>query len=107
MTDEEVEDNFRNLILEGQYGQLVEYFKDKISEDNPPLDFKSPLRLKSDPEDEATKEAEPPEENGEENNEEGEDGEEEAAGEEAGGNEETRETNGEENAEEAPEQSDN
>ena len=45
MTDDEIEDNFRNLIKEKQLVALADYFADKISDDHKPLDYKSPLRL--------------------------------------------------------------
>lgn len=64
MTDEEIDQNFMNLIKEKQLVALADYYAEKISDDNKPIDFKSPLRL-----------------SGEENGEEGEGGE----GEETGG----------------------
>ena len=45
MTDEEVDQNFLNLIKEKQLVALADYYADKIGDDNKPLDFKSPLRL--------------------------------------------------------------
>ena len=45
MTDEEIDQNFRNLIKEKQLVALADYYADKISDDNKPLDFESPLRL--------------------------------------------------------------
>lgn len=45
MTDEEIDQNFLNLIKEKQLVALAEYYADKIGDDNRPLDFKSPLRL--------------------------------------------------------------
>ena len=68
MTDEEIDQNFLNLIKEKQLVALADYYADKIGDDNRPLDFKSPLRL-----------------SGEEENQEGEG--EGSEGEESGGNE--------------------
>ena len=45
MTDEEIEQNFQNLIKEKQLVAIADYFADKISDDNKPLDYKSPIRL--------------------------------------------------------------
>lgn len=45
MTDEEIDQNFLNLIKEKQLVALADYYADKISDENKPLDFKSPLRL--------------------------------------------------------------
>lgn len=45
MTDEEIDQNFLNLIKEKQLVALADYYADKIGDDNRPLDFKSPLRL--------------------------------------------------------------
>ena len=45
MTDEQIDQNFLNLIKEKQLVALADYYADKISDDNKPLDFKSPLRL--------------------------------------------------------------
>lgn len=45
MTDEEIDENFKNLIKEKQLVALADYYADKISDDNKPLDYKSPIRL--------------------------------------------------------------
>jgi len=45
MTDEEIDQNFLNLIKEKQLVALADYYADKINDENKPLDFKSPLRL--------------------------------------------------------------
>lgn len=45
MTDDEIDENFRALIKEKQMVALADYFADKISDENKPLDYKSPLRL--------------------------------------------------------------
>ena len=48
MSDKDIEDNFNELIREKQLVAIAEYFADSVSEDNPPVDFKSPIRLKKD-----------------------------------------------------------
>ena len=45
MTDEEIDENFKNLIKEKQLVQLADYYANKISDENRPLDYKSPIRL--------------------------------------------------------------
>ena len=45
MSDEEVLQNFKNLIYEKQLISLGDFFSDKISDDNYPVDFTSPIRL--------------------------------------------------------------
>lgn len=45
MSDEEIDQNFRNLIKEKQLVALADYFSDKISDDHKPLDYTSPIRL--------------------------------------------------------------
>ena len=45
MSDEEVLENFKNLIYEKQLISLGDFFSDKISDDNYPVDFTSPIRL--------------------------------------------------------------
>ena len=45
MSDEEVLQNFKNLIYEQQLISLGDFFSDKISDDNYPVDFTSPIRL--------------------------------------------------------------
>lgn len=47
-TDEELRENDLELIHEKQMTAVADYFADSISEDNPPVDFKSPVRRKSD-----------------------------------------------------------
>lgn len=73
MTDEEIDQNFLNLIKEKQLVSLADYYADKIGDDNKPLDFKSPLRLSG--------------EEKEEGDSSGEQGGEESSGEEQGGGE--------------------
>jgi hypothetical protein len=45
MTDDEIDENFHALIKEKQLVALADYFADKISDENKPLDYKSPIRL--------------------------------------------------------------
>ena len=47
-SDKDIEENFRNLIKEKQLTAIGDFFADQISEENPPVDFKSPIRLKKD-----------------------------------------------------------
>ena len=47
-TDEQVKENFNLLIKEKQLIAIADYFAEQISPDNPPVDFKSPIKLKSD-----------------------------------------------------------
>lgn len=55
-TDEEINDNFMQLIKEKQLVALADYYADKIGDDNRPLDFKSPLRLSGEENEEGNKE---------------------------------------------------
>lgn len=55
MSDAEIEQNFNNIIKEKQLIQLADFFAEKISEDNPPVDYKSQIRLKNDLKDEQVK----------------------------------------------------
>lgn len=48
MSDKDIEDNFNELIREKQLVAIAEYYADQVSEENPPVDFKSPVRLKKD-----------------------------------------------------------
>jgi hypothetical protein len=48
MTDKDIEENFNELIREKQLVAIADYFAERISEENPPVDFKSPIRLKKD-----------------------------------------------------------
>ena len=48
MSDKDIEDNFNELIREKQLVAIAEYYADQVSEENPPVDFKSPIRLKKD-----------------------------------------------------------
>lgn len=47
-TDRDIEENYRNIIKEKQMTAVGDFFADQISEDNPPVDFRSPIRLKKD-----------------------------------------------------------
>lgn len=48
MSDKDIEDNFNELIREKQLVAIAEYYADQVTEENPPVDFKSPVRLKKD-----------------------------------------------------------
>jgi len=88
-TDEQIKDNFNLLIKEKQLIAIADYFAEKISDENPPVDFKSPIKLKSDLEEEqkasAGGSAGSSDEGGEAGAEGG--GDEAGAGDEAGGDE--------------------
>jgi len=87
MSDKDIEDNFRELIREKQLVAIADYFADLVSEENPPVDFKSPIRLKKDVEAEekaASAAASPKQAGGAEG---GEGGEGEGEGGDEGGNE--------------------
>jgi len=45
MTDEEIEENYIGLIKEKQWIAIGDFYADKISDENYPLDVKSPFRL--------------------------------------------------------------
>ena len=47
-TDKDIDANFTTLIKEKQLVAIADYFADQVSPDNPPVDFKSPIRLKND-----------------------------------------------------------
>lgn len=47
-TDDDIQKNFEMLIKEKQLVAVAEMFAEKVTAENPPLDFKSPLRLKDD-----------------------------------------------------------
>ena len=98
MTDDEIEQNFMNLIKEKQLVAIADYYADKISDENKPLDYISPIRLSGD-EAEKAKTAEGGGEGGEEGG-----GEEESGGEEPGGGGfgPPEEPSGEETPEESP-----
>ena len=47
-TDAEVEENFRMLAKEKQLVAIADWLADKISDENPPVGYESPIKLKSD-----------------------------------------------------------
>lgn len=47
-TDDEVEENFRMLAKEKQLVAIADWLADKISDENPPVGYESPIKLKSD-----------------------------------------------------------
>jgi predicted DNA-binding transcriptional regulator AlpA len=46
-TDAEIDQNFKDLIKDKQLVAIAEYFSELISDENPPVDYKSPIRLKN------------------------------------------------------------
>lgn len=47
-TDEEIEENFKMLAKEKQLVAIADWLADKISDENPPVGYESPIKLKSD-----------------------------------------------------------
>lgn len=47
-TDAEIEENYMDMIKDKQMIAVGDFFGEQISEENPPVDFKSPIRLKKD-----------------------------------------------------------
>ena len=47
-SDEQINENFVGLIKDKQLVAVADYFGEQISEENPPVDYKSPIRLKKD-----------------------------------------------------------
>lgn len=47
-TDAEIEENFKMLAKEKQLVAIADWLADKISDDNPPVGYESPIKLKSD-----------------------------------------------------------
>lgn len=47
-TDEEVDENFKMLAKEKQLVAIADWLADKISDDNPPVGYESPIKLKKD-----------------------------------------------------------
>jgi hypothetical protein len=47
-TDAEIEENFTSLIKDKQRIAIADYFGELVTADNPPIDYKSPIRLKND-----------------------------------------------------------
>lgn len=46
-TDAEIDQNFKELIKDKQQIAIADYFGELVSADNPPVDYKSPIRLKN------------------------------------------------------------
>lgn len=47
-SDKDIEENFNMLIKEKQLIAIADYFAELITPENPPVGFKSPIKLKSD-----------------------------------------------------------
>lgn len=47
-SDAEIEENFKMLAKEKQLVAIADWLADKISDDNPPVGYESPIKLKSD-----------------------------------------------------------
>ena len=47
-TDTEIKENYMSLVFDKQWSAVAEMMGDRISEENPPVDIKSPMRLKKD-----------------------------------------------------------
>ena len=47
-SDKDIQDNYKNLMMEKQMTAVGDFFAEQISEENPPVDFRSPIRLKKD-----------------------------------------------------------
>lgn len=47
-SDAEIEENYKNIIKEKQLVAVGDFFAEQITAENPPVDFKSPIRLKND-----------------------------------------------------------
>ena len=47
-SDEKIDENFKSLIADAQKTAIAEYFGELVSKDNPPVEYKSPIKLKSD-----------------------------------------------------------
>jgi len=107
-TDDEVEENFRMLAKEKQLVAIADWLADKISDENPPVGYESPIKLKSDldAEEKINGAKKPGSSSGKNEGEEGGDeGESSEGGEAEAGSEEAPaegETSGGEGAEEAP-----
>ena len=100
-TDDEVEENFRMLAKEKQLVAIADWLADKISDENPPVGYESPIKLKSDldAEEKINGAKKPGSSSGEDEGGSSEEGEAEASSEEAPAE---GETSGGEGAEEAP-----
>ena len=100
-TDDEVEENFRMLAKEKQLVAIADWLADKISDENPPVGYESPIKLKSDldAEEKINGAKKPGFSSGEDEEESSEGGEAEAGSEESSAE---GETSGGEETEEAP-----
>lgn len=47
-TDEEIKENDMAIIKDKQIAAIADYFSEMITDDNPPIDYKSPIKLKKD-----------------------------------------------------------
>lgn len=47
-TDEDIKENFEALIADKQRVAIADYFGELVSAENPPVDYKSPIKLKND-----------------------------------------------------------
>lgn len=81
-TDDDIKKNFNDMIKDKQMTAIAEYMGELVSAENPPVDIKSPFRLKTDVEKEQAVDA-----NGGKKAESGEAGGEGSSGDEAGGEE--------------------
>ena len=47
-SDEEIKENYTSLILDKQWAAVADMMSERISDENPPVDIKSPMKLKKD-----------------------------------------------------------
>ena len=47
-SDEEIKENYTSLILDKQWTAVADMMSERISDENPPVDIKSPMKLKND-----------------------------------------------------------
>ena len=47
-SDDEIKENYMSLILDKQWTATADMMGERISEENPPVDIKSPMKLKKD-----------------------------------------------------------
>ena len=47
-TDEQIQENYMGLIKDKQWIVIADYYGEKVSDDNPPVDIKPPIKLKKD-----------------------------------------------------------
>lgn len=50
-SDEEIKENYMSLILDKQWTATADMMSERISEENPPVEIKSPMKLKKDVDD--------------------------------------------------------